>query len=137
MQAEKIEISEPSAVSVEVPEEKKIKRRQRREKAVLVGSKEQVWNGQADCTGGKLKKEDLMECPKTKRIISKKKHQSGLALIERAKKAREDPSDPLHEKFVLFFSHQYKKKPHDVAETVPKTPKKPRKKDAPSEVVVV
>jgi hypothetical protein len=76
-----------------------------------------VWDGHAEMTGGKLKKDDLMECPKTKRIISKKKHESGLALMERAKKAKEDPSDPLHEKFVSFFEHQYKKKPKDVAES--------------------
>jgi outer membrane biosynthesis protein TonB len=100
--------------------------------AVLIGSKQQVWEGKADITGGKLKKCDLMMCAKTKRIISKKKHDSGLALMERARKAKEDPEDPLHSRFVSFFEHQYKKKETDEANPVQKDlpikEKKPRKK---------
>jgi hypothetical protein len=107
-------------------------KRVRKSPAVLVGSKKQVWEGKADITGGKLKKDDLMECPKTKKIISKKKHLSGLALMERARKAKEDPEDPLHEKFSAFFQHQYKKKPAseevEIQEPVLQEKKKPRKK---------
>ena len=125
------EENQPTVTSMEVPEEegKEKKKRQRQAKSVLIGSKQQVWDGLAEVTGGKLKRDDLMECPKTKKIISKKKHASGLALMERAKKAKEDPSDPLHEKFVSFFEHQYKKKPKDInkpdeAEAAPKEKKK-------------
>jgi hypothetical protein len=124
------EENQPTVTSMEVPEEgKEKKKRQRQSKSALIGSKQQVWDGVAEITGGKLKKDDLMECPKTKKIISKKKHASGLALMERAKKAKEDPSDPLHDKFVSFFDHQYKKKPKDIskseeAESTPKEKKK-------------
>lgn len=125
------EENQPTVSSMEVPDEqgKEKKKRQKQVKSVLIGSKQQVWDGVAEITGGKLKKIDLMECPKTKRIISKKKHASGLALMERAKKAKEDPSDPLHEKFVSFFEHQYKKKTKETAaaegeQEVPKEKKK-------------
>jgi hypothetical protein len=126
---------QPTVTSMEVPQEegKEKKKRQRNAKSALIGSKQQVWDGVAEITGGKLKKDDLMECPKTKKIISKKKHSSGLALMERAKKAKEDPSDPLHEKFVSFFEHQYKKKPKDITkpqegdETVKEKKKRGRK----------
>jgi hypothetical protein len=125
------EENQPTVSSMEVPDEqgKEKKKRQKQVKSALIGSKQQVWDGVAEITGGKLKKIDLMECPKTKRIISKKKHASGLALMERAKKAKEDPSDPLHEKFVSFFEHQYKKKTKEAVavegeKEVPKEKKK-------------
>jgi len=128
------EENQPTVTSMEVPQEegKEKKKRQRQAKSSLIGSKQQVWDGLAEITGGKLRKDALMECPKTKRIISKKKHASGLALMERAKKAKDDPSDPLHEKFVSFFEHQYKKKPKDITktegETVSEAPKEKKKR---------
>lgn len=132
--------NQPTITSMEVATDvvvKEKKKRQKKDKSVLIGNKQQVWDGLAEMTGGMLKKDDLMECPKTKRIISKKKHSSGLALMERAKKAKEDPSDPLHEKFVSFFNHQYKKKPKDVEKPqegdVEQKPKKERKKRAKKE----
>jgi hypothetical protein len=122
-----------------VVETKKLKRV--RQPALLIGSKQQVWEGKADITGGKLKKEDLMECPKTKKIISKKKHLSGLALMERAKKAKENPEDPLHNKFVSFFDHQYKKKEKKegdvVAEHKEKKQRQKRQKQKESTIVEV
>lgn len=125
--------TQPIISSMDVPVEMKKTRRTKSQPAILIGSKQQVWEGKADLTGGKLKKEDLMECPKTKKIISRKKHESGLALMERAKKAKENPEDPLHQRFVSFFEHQYKKKEQkELAEG--ETPvvvikeKKPRKK---------
>lgn len=125
------EETKPTVSSMDIPvEEKEKKKKLRQVKSSLIGSKQQVWDGLAEITGGKLKKIDLMECPKTKRIISKKKHASGLALMDRAKKAKEDPSDPLHEKFVSFFEHQYKKKPKDVnaPEVEEKAPKEKKKR---------
>lgn len=114
---------------LDAPVEMKKSRKSKNGPAVLIGSKLQVWEGKADITGGKLKKCDLMECPKTKRIISKKKHESGLALMERARKAKEDPEDPMHSRFVSFFEHQYKKKDVPEGETpLPVKEKKPRKK---------
>lgn len=126
-----------SSVDAPAVEKKERKRRQRHGQNVLIGNKQQVWDGHAQMTGGKLKKDDLMECPKTKKIISKKKHASGLALMERAKKAKEDPEDPLHQKFVNFFEHQYKKKPKDIVkasseETLEKPKKQRRKKQTKS-----
>jgi hypothetical protein len=130
--------TQPTVSSMEVTDVvvKEKKKREKRGKSVLIGNKQQVWDGVAEMTGGMLKKDDLMECPKTKKIISKKKHSSGLALMERAKKAKEDPSDPLHEKFVSFFEHQYKKKPKDISKPVDENaseaqsekPKKQRKR---------
>jgi hypothetical protein len=126
--------TQPTVSSMEVTDVvvKEKKKREKRGKSVLIGNKQQVWDGVAEMTGGMLKKDDLMECPKTKKIISKKKHSSGLALMERAKKAKEDPSDPLHEKFVSFFEHQYKKKPKDISKPVDEAqsekPKKQRKR---------
>lgn len=112
--------TQPTITSMDAPTTDKPQKRKKSEKSVLIGSKQQVWEGKADITGGKLKKEDLMECPKTKKIISIKKHLSGLALMERAKKAKENPEDPLHTKFVSFFDHQYKKKERsEEAETNP------------------
>jgi hypothetical protein len=136
---------QPTVTSMEVADVvvKEKKKREKKGKSVLIGNKQQVWDGLAEMTGGMLKKDDLMECPKTKRIISKKKHASGLALMDRAKKAKEDPSDPLHEKFVSFFEHQYKKKPKDiskaddvvVAEGAEEKPKKQRKRRAKKEEI--
>jgi hypothetical protein len=123
MQEETNPLEENVSVEIVVKEKKK---RQKREKSILIGNKQQVWDGLAEITGGKLRKEDLMECAKTKKIISKKKHLSGLALMDRAKKARENPDDPLHQKFVSFFEHQYKKKPKDITNEEEK-PKKQRK----------
>jgi len=119
----------PVMTETPAPVEMKRTRKIRSQPTVLIGSKLQVWEGKADITGGKLRKEDLMECPKTKKIISKKKHESGLALMERARKAKENPEDPLHSRFVSFFEHQYKKKESAEGEVVePPKEKKPRKK---------
>lgn len=119
---------QPTISAMDAPIEMKKTRKTKSQPTVLIGSKLQVWEGKADITGGKLKKCDLMECPKTKKIISKKKHESGLALMERARKAKEDPEDPLHSRFVSFFEHQYKKKETVEGETpAPPKEKKPRK----------
>lgn len=125
---EELETQTPVPVT-DAPVEMKKSRKVKSNSTILIGSKLQVWEGKADITGGKLKKCDLMECPKTKKIISKKKHESGLALMERARKAKENPEDPLHARFVSFFEHQYKKKEPVDGEIVeaPKE-KKPRKK---------
>ena len=125
--------TQPTISAMDVPIEMKKSRKNKKAVTVLIGSKLQVWEGKADITGGKLKKCDLMECPKTKKIISKKKHESGLALMERARKAKEDPEDPLHSRFVSFFQHQYKKKEGSEANPIQKDlvitkEKKPRKK---------
>jgi hypothetical protein len=43
------------------------------------GTKEEVYNGLAEKTKGKLKKDDLFECPRTKKIKSKKMSELGKA----------------------------------------------------------
>lgn len=121
--------TQPYISAMDAPVDMKKSKKTRSHSAILIGSKLQVWEGKADMTGGKLKKCDLMECPKSKKIISKKKHESGLALMERARKARENPEDPLHSRFVSFFEHQYKKKDGAEEGLLPiEKEKKPRKK---------
>lgn len=53
---------------------------------VKVGSKAQVFHGNAERTTGGLKKSDLMQS-KAGRIVSKKQHASGLKAINRLRKA--------------------------------------------------
>ena len=51
-----------------------------------VGTKAQVWHGTADHTSGGLKKKDLMKTRKG-RIVSRRKHASGLKALARLRKA--------------------------------------------------
>ncbi len=51
-----------------------------------VGTKAQVWHGTADHTSGGLRKSDLMKTKKG-RIVSRKKHASGLKALARLRKA--------------------------------------------------
>ncbi len=48
---------------------------------ITVGSKLQVWKGEAQKTGGGLKKDDLMKNKRGK-VVSKKKHAHGLKMYE-------------------------------------------------------
>lgn len=63
-----------------------------------IGSKEEVFSGQALRTSGGLKKEDLMEC--NHKIISKKRHEHGKKAIENLKKFRQNKKEakPIEEK---------------------------------------
>ena len=54
------------------------------------GSRQQVWNGTAEMTTGKLKKEDLMK-NKDKKIVSKKKHNQGLRAYSRVQPFKASP----------------------------------------------
>ncbi len=93
------------------------KPRSKRAENELVGSKLNVWNGVAHVTGGGLRKEDLMWDPKNKKPISKKKHEKGKELIEKARRAKDNPDDPLFQKMKPFWDHQFKPKgPKDIAE---------------------
>jgi len=57
---------------------------------VTVGTKVQVWHGQADKTRGGLTKKDLM-ISKRGKIISKKKHQMGLQRYKENKAKLREP----------------------------------------------
>lgn len=104
--------------------QKKRKPRVKGESKKLVGSKLHVWEGTAQITGGKLTKDDLMWSEKLKRPISKKKHDSGKKLIERAMKAKDDPNNPLHESMKPFWDHQKKPKTTANGEAIEKKPRK-------------
>jgi len=53
---------------------------------MTVGSKAQVYHGNADKTKGGLTRKDLMKNPKSGKIVSKKQHAAGKKAITRLRK---------------------------------------------------